>query len=122
MRHLLPWTARLLFLGCLLATCHYTWKRVSATPDLALGCDQWGHLHNLEALRVARRLHAPPRYDLTSPQSELLLAFLKAQPDPVAHWQFVPAPHAFTYRPDTDKVINQYPPGAAYVLAAAGAV
>lgn len=96
-----------------------SWKKMAEVPDLATGCDPFGHLNHAREIREARARHETPRLDFRGEQVTELLTFLKQQSEPYTEkdWLYLPSPHAFMYRPASDRVINQYPPGTAQLLA-----
>ena len=58
-----------------------------------------------------------PRFDLESPQTQLLIDFMKSQGVPLSSWRLLVAPHAHLYFPKSGRIGDQYPPGTGLVLA-----
>jgi hypothetical protein len=95
---------------CLCASYH--WLR-SYHSSLPRGCDVFGYLYQSEAIREGRLLDQ----HTNRPWIEPLAKFLDATCPYDSDYMWMLTPHAYHYLCDTGKVVNQYPPGTAFVLA-----
>src|SRR5579884_191555 len=78
---------------------HSTFEFARRTPEYAYSCDPFGYLRMARQVRTAVRNFQVPRFDLESPQTQLLIDFMKSQGVPLSSWRLLVAPHAHLYFP-----------------------
>ncbi len=104
------WTVLLALSAALVWTS--LWRFKGDREHLPAGCDEFGYLYQADAITRARlfcdHTHRPFLKDL--------VAHLDTLTDDPDHYRWTLAPHAYTYDPGTEKIVNQYPPGAALLL------
>jgi hypothetical protein len=76
------------------------------------GCDHFGYLNMAKAISNGRLLSDHTR----RPFHKELVAFLKQSDIPYGEYAWMIAPHAYHVEKNTEKVINQYPPGTSLIL------
>ena len=82
----------------------------------AVGCDAFGYMRQAELIR-AHGLQSGLDTQLAAPEADFLKKIgREINPNPRT-WSEMIAPHCHHYRPATDKIIMQYPPGTGMVLA-----
>jgi len=108
----------LIFLGVtILVSARNTYRRSLNTEEFAYSCDQFGYLRMAKEIRTAAKQGTAPEFRLDSPQTRLLINFMKEQNVPLRDWEEVVAPHAHHFFPKSDYVGVQYPPGTGLTLA-----
>ena len=93
-----------------------SYPRALATEEFAYACDSFGYLRMAKQLRQAYEHGTWPHFELESPQTRLLINFMRQSNIPVTRWDEAIAPHAHHYAPQSGHVIVQYPPGTGLVL------
>jgi hypothetical protein len=94
-----------------------TYQRTLKVSEYPAGCDAFGYLIMAKEVRRAASNLEMPRFLLESPQSRLLIDFMKSQNVPISKWDEMVAPLAARYFPKADHVGVQYPPGTGLALA-----
>jgi hypothetical protein len=97
------------------ASC-YGWQRWTGIPDVAWGCDLFGHLVMTKNIRRAWAERRAPDFRFESPQGRELIGFMKSTGRPVELWHEMVAPHAHRYVPRVDRVSDQYSPGTGLLI------
>src|SRR6185436_8904829 len=108
------WIALLAF--SLYISARTSYRRALATEEFAYACDSFGYLRMAKQLRQAYEHGTWPHFELESPQTRLLINFMRQSNIPVTRWDEAIAPHAHHYAPQSGYVIAQYPPGTGLVL------
>lgn len=106
----------LALIALLFVSAVYGWVRWSGVPDVAWGCDQFGHLVQARNIRRAASEGLMPDFSFGSTQGRELIEFMKSTGAPVEQWHEMVAPHAHHYIPRADRVSDQYSPGTGLVL------
>lgn len=108
----------LVFLGVTtLVSARNAYRKALNTEEFAYSCDQFGYLRMAKEIRAAAKQGTTPEFKLESPQTRLLINFMKEQKVPLRDWEEVVAPHAHHFFPGSDYVGVQYPPGTGLTLA-----
>jgi hypothetical protein len=94
-----------------------SYRQSLGTEEFAYACDAFGYLRMAKEIRQASSRGVWPEFKLESPQTRLLIDFMKARNVPVSQWEEAVAPHAHHYFPKSDSVGVQYPPGTGLALA-----
>jgi hypothetical protein len=89
------------------------WLRFSHShDDMPIGCDEFGYLNQAHAIETGRIFSDHSDRDFLPG----LLQHLRDSEVTEQEFAWMIAPHAYHLDPGTGKVINQYPPGTAFVL------
>jgi hypothetical protein len=108
----------LILLGAaLIVSAHSAYLRALAVEEYPFGADSFGYLQMAKEIRVAAARHELPSFSLESPQTGLLIDFLRSRDVPLASWFAMVGPHAYHYFPRSGRVGVQYPPGTGLLLA-----
>ncbi len=108
----------LIFLACtILVSARNAYRKALNTEEFAYSCDQFGYLRMAKEIRSAAKQGTAPEFKLESPQTRLLINFMKEQKVPLPDWEELVAPHAHHFFPKSDYVGVQYPPGTGLTLA-----
>jgi hypothetical protein len=83
----------------------------------AVGCDAFGYVRQAELIRE-KGVVSGLDTELTAPEADFLKQIARQINTNPRIWSEMIAPHCHHYRPATDKIIMQYPPGTGMVLAA----
>ena len=94
-----------------------SYRRSLGTEEFAYACDSFGYLRMAKEIRHGYEYGVWPEFKLESPQTRLLIDFMKQNNVAVPRWDEVVAPHAHHYMPQSGYVGVQYPPGTGLVLA-----
>lgn len=94
-----------------------SYRRSLGTEEFAYACDSFGYLRMAKEIRHGYEHGVWPEFKLESPQTRLLIDFMKQHNVAVPRWDEVVAPHAHHYMPESGYVGVQYPPGTGLVLA-----
>src|SRR5687768_12266438 len=87
------------------------------TEEYAHACDPFGYLRMAKEIRKAGSELKYPEFRLESPQTRLLIDFMRSRNVPLKDWDELVAPHAHHYMPQSNYVGVQYPPGTGLALA-----
>ena len=93
--------------------CH----RAAAFPEFAQAGDSFGYLQAAQDIRTGHAPNNLPRFTFNSPHVELLHHFFQSQNTPVEKYAALLAPNAYHLFPQTNLIVNQYPPGIPLLLA-----
>ena len=94
-----------------------SYRQSLGTEEFAYACDSFGYLRMAKQIRHAYERGVWPEFRLESPQTRLLIDFMRQNNVAVPRWDEVVAPHAHHYMPQSGYVGVQYPPGTGLVLA-----
>jgi hypothetical protein len=92
-------------------------RRSLQVEEYAFACDAFGYLVMAQQIRHAVSELELPQFHLESPQTKLLIDFMRSSNLPLASWDELVAPHAHHYFPKAGRVGVQYPPGTGIALA-----
>src|SRR6266436_1292973 len=101
----------------ILVSAQSAYRQSLNTEEYPYACDSFGYLRMAKEIRQAANRRELPQFKLESPQTRLLINFMRSQNIPVPDWDEVVAPHAHHYFPKTGSVGVQYPPGTGLTLA-----
>ena len=94
-----------------------SYRQSLGTEEFAYACDSFGYLRMAKQIRHAYARGVMPEFTLESPQTRLLIDFMKEKQIALPLWDEVVAPHAHHYMPQSGYVGVQYPPGTGLILA-----
>jgi len=94
-----------------------SYRQSLGTEEFAFACDSFGYLRMAKQIRYAYERGVWPEFRLESPQTRLLIDFMKERQIAVPRWEEVVAPHAHHYFSQSGYVGVQYPPGTGLILA-----
>jgi len=94
-----------------------SYRQSLGTEEFAYACDSFGYLRMAKQIRHAYAHAVMPEFTLESPQTRLLIDFMKQKQIALPLWDEVVAPHGHHYFPQSGYVGVQYPPGTGLVLA-----
>jgi hypothetical protein len=101
----------------LLLSAQTAYRKSMQVEEYPLGCDPFGYLRMAKDIRQAASQLELPRFSLESPQTRLLIDFMRSRNVPLPFWDEIVAPHAYHYFPQAGHVGVQYPPGTGMALA-----
>ncbi|MGN6367075.1 MAG: hypothetical protein ACTHN5_02325 [Phycisphaerae bacterium] len=93
--------------------CH----RAAVYPEFAQAGDSFGYLQAAQDIRTGHAPHNLPRFTFDSPHSQLLHQFFQSQHSPQEKYATLLAPNAYHLFPQTNLIVDQYPPGIPLLLA-----
>jgi len=94
-----------------------SYRQSLGTEEFAYACDSFGYLRMAKQIRHAYAHGVMPEFTLESPQTRLLIDFMKQKQIALPLWDEVVAPHGHHYFPQSGYVGVQYPPGTGLILA-----
>jgi hypothetical protein len=101
----------------ILVSAQSAYRQSLNTEEYPYACDSFGYLRMAKEIRQAADRRDLPQFKLESPQTRLLIDFMRSQNVPLPDWDEVVAPHAHHYFPKSGSVGVQYPPGTGLTLA-----
>src|SRR6266481_6519922 len=101
----------------MLVSAQSAYRQALNTEEYPYACDSFGYLRMAKEIRQAAYQRELPQFKLESPQTRLLINFMRSQNIPLSDWDEVVAPHAHHYFPRSGSVGVQYPPGTGLTLA-----
>ncbi len=101
----------------MLVSAQSAYRQSLNTEEYPYACDSFGYLRMAKEIRQAAYQRELPQFKLESPQTRLLIDFMRSQNIPLSDWDEVVAPHAHHYFPRSGSVGVQYPPGTGLTLA-----
>src|SRR5258706_7995094 len=101
----------------MLVSAQSAYRQSLNTEEYPYACDSFGYLRMAKEIRQAAYQRELPQFKLESPQTRLLINFMRSQNIPLSDWDEVVAPHAHHYFPRSGSVGVQYPPGTGLTLA-----
>ncbi len=87
-------------------------RYIHAFENMPIGCDEFGYLHLAKAIDEGTTF----QNHTSRPYLPELLQYLRAKGITENEIDFMVTPHAYHIIPETNKVINQYPPATSIVL------
>lgn len=111
----IPEVTRLAFLG-LLAVGVWVLSSLPKT-EAPWACDAFGYLYSSKVVRDSIAKRELPNWTLRSPQTSVLVSRFEKKGIHPREWDDAIGPYAFSYKPTTNKVVLQYPPGTGMALA-----
>jgi hypothetical protein len=107
MNNKLVWIIFLVLIGA-----GVTLRFSTSHEKMPIGCDEFGYLN------LAKAMDEGKTFSLHSDKPFLkgLLDTLRREGISENEFNWMVAPHAYHMMPETDKIINQYPPGTSYIL------
>src|ERR1700704_6538416 len=101
----------------ILVSAQSAYRQSLNTEEYPYACDSFGYLRMAKEIRQAVYRRELPQFKLESPQTRLLINFMRSQNVPLSDWDEVVAPHAHHYFSKSGSVGVQYPPGTGLTLA-----
>ena len=107
----------LLMLASLASIAWFACHRAAAFPEFAQAGDSFGYLQAAQDIRTGHAPNNLPRFTFNAPHIELLHHFFQSQNTPPEKDAPLLAPNAYHLFPQTNLIVNQYPPGVPLLLA-----